>query len=172
MSALVDRASERRRAVQLARHYRQQEDLPIAEIARRLGRSPATIKAYLYDPSGEKAKALKASYRGVCHGCGRPTAARGGKNDPYQYCHTCRPGAAKQHWTRERVINAMLAWQQQYGRLPSSYDWSTTHATRRGGLALERLQTGEWPAAATVSELFGTWHAATSSSGRTSRTGG
>ena len=48
-----DRGSERRRAVQLARHYRDQENLTIAEIARRLGRAEATVKAYLYDPSDD-----------------------------------------------------------------------------------------------------------------------
>ena len=46
-----DRVSERRRAAALARHYREQESLTIAEIARRLGRAEATVKAYLYDPS-------------------------------------------------------------------------------------------------------------------------
>jgi predicted transcriptional regulator len=46
-----DRVEERRRAAALARHYRDQEGLPIAEVARRLGRAEATIKAYLYDPS-------------------------------------------------------------------------------------------------------------------------
>jgi DNA-binding CsgD family transcriptional regulator len=46
-----DRISERRRATQLARHYRDHENLTIAEIARRLGRAEATVKAYLYDPS-------------------------------------------------------------------------------------------------------------------------
>jgi len=46
-----DRVSERRRAAALARHYRDQEGLTIAEIARRLGRAEATVKAYLYDPS-------------------------------------------------------------------------------------------------------------------------
>jgi transcriptional regulator with XRE-family HTH domain len=46
-----DRVSERRRAAALARHYREQENLTIAEIARRLGRAEATVKAYLYDPS-------------------------------------------------------------------------------------------------------------------------
>ena len=48
---MTDRVSERRRAAQLARHYRDQEGLMIAEIARRLGRAEATVKAYLYDPS-------------------------------------------------------------------------------------------------------------------------
>ena len=48
---MTDRVSERRRAVALARHYRDQEGLAIAEIARRLGRAEGTVKAYLYDPS-------------------------------------------------------------------------------------------------------------------------
>jgi len=44
------RVVERRRAAALARHYRDKEGLAIAEIARRLGRAPATVKAYLYEP--------------------------------------------------------------------------------------------------------------------------
>ena len=79
---MLDRVTERRRAAQLARHYRDQEGLSIAEIARRLGRAEATIKAYLYDPTGDKARAVKARYRGVCRGCGAPTAPRNGKGAP------------------------------------------------------------------------------------------
>jgi len=48
---MSDRVNERQRAAQLARHYRDQENRTTAEIARRLGRGEATIKAYLYDPS-------------------------------------------------------------------------------------------------------------------------
>jgi transcriptional regulator with XRE-family HTH domain len=33
-------------AVALARHFREAEGLSIAQVAERLGRSPATIKAY------------------------------------------------------------------------------------------------------------------------------
>ena len=46
-----DRVMERRRAVALARHFREAEGLSIAQIADRLGRSSATVKAYFYDPS-------------------------------------------------------------------------------------------------------------------------
>jgi predicted transcriptional regulator len=51
-----DRVEQRRRAAALARHYRDQENLPIAEIARRLGRAEATVKAYLYGPSDDNKK--------------------------------------------------------------------------------------------------------------------
>jgi predicted transcriptional regulator len=68
---ITDRVSERRRAAQLARHYRDQEGLTIAEIARRLGRAESTVKAYLYDPIGAKAREVKARYRGRLPGLRR-----------------------------------------------------------------------------------------------------
>jgi AcrR family transcriptional regulator len=154
------RVAERHRAVALARHYRQTEGLSIAQIAQRLGRSPATIKSYFYDPDGEKARAVKARYQGVCRGCGAPTQPRNGKGDAYEYCKSCRPGAIATEWTPARVLDAMRAWRARYGRLPSSYDWSRTHARRRGGQALERLDEGDWPPASVVGDVFGSWEAA------------
>ena len=47
----LDRVAERRRAVALARHCREAEGMSIAQIAERLGRAPAAIKGYFYDPS-------------------------------------------------------------------------------------------------------------------------
>jgi hypothetical protein len=105
---MTDRVTERRRAAQLARHYRDQEGLTIVEIARRLGRAEATVKAYLYDPMGVK-REVKARYRGTCRGCGAPTSARNGKGDAYPYCKRCRPGAIARQWTHERVREAMRA---------------------------------------------------------------
>jgi transcriptional regulator with XRE-family HTH domain len=151
----LDRVHERRRA--LARHYRYEEGLSIAEIARRLGRAQATIKAYLYDPTGDRAREVKARDRGVCRGCGAPTAPRNGKGDAYAYCKRCHPGAIAPEWTRERVRDAMRAWRARYGAVPSSYDWSRTHARRRGGEPLKRLRAGEWPAPSTVIDLYGSW---------------
>ena len=89
--ARIDRVLERRRAVALARHYREAEGLSIAQIAGRLGRSPATVKAYFYDPTGEKARAVKARYVGVCRGCGAYTQPRNGKGDAYAYCKALPP---------------------------------------------------------------------------------
>jgi hypothetical protein len=159
-TAFADRVLERHRAVALARHCRESEGLSIREIADRLGRSPATIKAYFYDPSGEKAKAVKARYVGVCRGCGAYTQPRNGKGDAYPYCKRCHPGAIERRWTGELVISAMLEWRERYGRLPSSYDWSRTHARRRGEQALRRLAAGRWPAASVVTAVFKSWAAA------------
>jgi AcrR family transcriptional regulator len=160
VGANYDRVFERRRAVALARHFREVEAFSIAQIADRLGRSPATIKAYFYDPTGEKARAVKARYRGVCRGCGAYTQPRNGKGDAYAYCKACHPGASGRRWTRERVLSAMREWRAHYGWLPSSYDWSRTHARRRGGEALERLREGDWPSPSVVTDVYGSWTAA------------
>ena len=79
----------------------------------RLGRSPATVKAYFYDPTGEKARAVKARYVGVCRGCGAYTQPRNGKGDAYPYCKACHPGTVEGRWTRERVVEAMLDWRRR-----------------------------------------------------------
>jgi hypothetical protein len=58
------------------------------------------------------------------------------------------------------VREALRRWAELYGAPPSSYDWSRTHARRRGRQALGRLERDDWPAAATVSTLYGTWASA------------
>ena len=122
-----------------------------------------------WDPTGEKARAVKARYRGVCRGCGAPTSARNGKGDAYAYCKACHPGSIGRRWTREPVVEAMLDWRRRYGRLPSSYDSSRTHARRRGGEVLQRLAEGDWPAASVVSRVFGAWAVASAAAGGNDR---
>ena len=123
-------------------------------------RSSTTIKAYFYDPTGEKARAVKARYVGVCRGCGAYTQPRNGKGDAYTYCNQCHPGAIEPMWTRGLVIDAMRQWRERYERLPSSYDWSRSQANRRGGIALRRLNERAWPPASIVGKLFGSWREA------------
>lgn len=158
--SIADRVNERRRAVALARHYRDQEGLSVAEIAARLGRAPATIRGYFYDPTAEKNREWKAAARGRCESCGAPTTLRGGRDAPYEHCNGCHPGARVAQWSRARVREAMRDWNTRYGTIPSSYDWSRTHATRRGGDAIARLTSGKWPTPNTVTRLYGTWSSA------------
>jgi hypothetical protein len=153
--APYDRLLEPRRAVALTRHFREVEGLSIAQIAALLGGSPATVKAYLYDPTGEKARAVKARYVGLCRGCGAYTQPRNGKGDAYAYCKVRPPGAIQRRPTRERVLAAMGEWRDRHGQLPSSYDWSRTHSPAWGE-AQERLANGKWPSASVVTDLFGT----------------
>jgi hypothetical protein len=70
---------ERRRAVAVARHLREFEELSIARIVERPGRSPDTMKACFYDPKREEARAVKARHPGVCRSRGayaQPSTAR------------------------------------------------------------------------------------------------
>ena len=81
---MLDRVTERRRAAQLARHYRDQEGLSIAEIARRLGRAEATIKAIsTIQPAIRHARSRRATGECVAaagrpprHGTARATPTR------------------------------------------------------------------------------------------------
>lgn len=102
----------------------------------------------------------------MCRGCGAYTQPRNGKGDAYAYCKACHPGAIKPKWTQDLVIPAMREWRDRYGRLPWSYDWSWTHARRRGEEAVERLARRDWPAASVVPCLFGAWAVASAEARR------
>ncbi len=152
--------------MRLARHYREQERLSIAQIARRLGRSPATVRAYLYDPDGSKARSVKESYRGQCSGCGAPTSGSG-PGRARTVCARCN-GRASAKWDRPRIEAALRAWYELYGRGASSTDlslgYARVRAPRDGGVRLRRLTQGwaggRWPAASVVQYHYGSVRAA------------
>ena len=120
----------------------------------------------LLRPDRREGAGGQGRYVGVCRGCGAYTQPRSGKGDAYAYCKACHPGAIERRWTRDRVLDAMRTWRARYGQLPSSYDWSATHARRRGGETLKRLAEGQWPSAAVVTDVFGDWPAARAAASR------
>jgi hypothetical protein len=92
-----------------------------------------------WDPTVEKARAVKARYVGVCRGCGAYTQPRNGNGAACGYYKRCHPGAIAPRWTRDRVLAARRDWRGCNGRLLTSYGWSSSHARRRGGEALAHL---------------------------------
>jgi hypothetical protein len=72
-TAAYDFVIQRRRAVALAHHFLEAEGLSIKQIGDRLGRSAATVKAYFYGPTGDKARSVKARFTSVCAGVVAPT---------------------------------------------------------------------------------------------------
>jgi hypothetical protein len=65
------------------------------------------VKAYFYDPTGEKAWAVKARCQGVCRSCGAYTQPRNGKGRCVRVLLGLRPGAIELRRTRESVLDAM-----------------------------------------------------------------
>ena len=114
-----------------------------------------------WDPTGEKARAVKARYVGVCRGCGAYTQPRNGKGDAYAYCKRCHPGAIERRWTQRAGArrDARVALLATAGcRRPT-----TGRARTRAGVGERRSNdwpADEWPAASVVGNLFGTWAAA------------
>jgi hypothetical protein len=148
------RALARRRNVLLAQHHLQQ-GWSVAQIAHLLDRAPATVRGYLHDPTGEKAKRRKASYAGRCERCGMPTSGADGKDRASRHCQRCKP-QSRPRWTRELVRGAHRFWRERFGFIASSVDWSGSHARRRGGQALERYRSARWPSQTVIRRLYGT----------------
>jgi hypothetical protein len=116
---------------------------------------------------------------GLCRGCGAGTQPRNGKGDAYAYSKSCHPGAIERRWTTGRVLDAMREWREFCDGLPSSYDWSRTHARtharRSGGEPLERLTERKWLPASVVTRPVrdvGRCAGALIRAGRTGSTGG
>jgi hypothetical protein len=145
---------DRQRNVLLAQHHRDQ-GWSTAQIAHLLNRAPATIRGYLYDPAGEKAKRRKAGYAGTCARCGTATSGADGKGHASQHCQRCKP-QSRPRWSRTTVRAAHRFWHERFGFIATSVDWSGTHARRRGGQALARYRSAHWPSQSVIRRLYGT----------------
>jgi hypothetical protein len=127
-----------------------------SEIAQRLGVSSSTVRNYLRDPEGLRARARAATRAGsTCRFCNRATGAPRGSRT-FDLCPRCA-ASTRTSWTRARVLGAFWRWYSMFGKPPSSTDWNHTHAKRRGGAALERFRSDRWPTSTVVVRLFGTW---------------
>ena len=114
-----------------------------------------------WDPTGEKARAVKARYQGVCRGCGAPTAAAGRQGRRVRVLQACHPGAIAATWTRERVRDAMRTWQARYGSPPSSTTGLAPRATA-GREASKRWRDRRMARAVDGHRLYASWAAARS----------
>lgn len=70
------------------------------EIAAELGVSRSYAGGLRSDPTGEKDRARKASYRGVCVECGGPTDGGNGPAHQSLRCHYCAQGKPRPVATR------------------------------------------------------------------------
>ncbi|WP_404827737.1 helix-turn-helix domain-containing protein [Conexibacter stalactiti] len=123
------------------------------EIGERLGVAPSTVRGWLTDPAGSRARRRRAGYGSHCECCGtrtsgnRPRAAR-------RHCRRCAGGRSRK-WDRQLIVERMLEWRRRYGRWPNSSDWHATRARERSGTAWARWSGDRWPPASTVTRTFG-----------------
>jgi AcrR family transcriptional regulator len=142
----------RAQRVALARQLR--SGMTTSEVARRLGVTASTVRDYLSDPDGIKSQGRRRR-TGRCASCGAQTGRPRGER-VFSLCARCAP-RRRTRWTRDSVISAYITWHNRFGTDPVSTDWNRTHATRRGGLALERYRSGRWPTSTVIVRLFRDW---------------
>jgi hypothetical protein len=72
------------------------------------------------------------------------------------------------YWNKERILDALRAWQREYGSPPHATDWNIA-ALRSGGQKEreERFLSGLWPHLTTVQSKFGNWNKAVAAAGLT-----
>ena len=146
-TVLADRLTERRRSVALARHYREYEGLSIREIADRLDRSPPTIKAYFYDPTGRRHGRSRPVTKACAVVAARTRSRATARATPTR---TARPAIP----ARSSAAGPASGWSRRWPsgdrvtagcRRPTTGRGRTRAARGRGAAALERelLAVGE-----------------------------
>jgi hypothetical protein len=153
------------------------EGLTYRQVAEAVGTSKTTVVRWLNPDKAEadrvSARARKESYRGECATCGAPTNGSG----PGSASDTClRCFGQRLHdrriWTPETIIEAIRAWEAEYGFVPVAADWSVGMARERqdAEVRLRRYYEGRVVVPATTAvlrEFGGSWNAAIEAAGFT-----
>lgn len=145
------------------------QGVPLDEIAATLGISPSTAARYQSDPDGSKQRRwAETRPRGTCEVCGAETSAV-----KFRRCPACaqrNQSGPRETWTRERIVEALKAWNLTYGEPPGTNDWSSTTAYPERAARYRRLrQAGLVPSFATAAAKFGSWNAALAVAGLPTR---
>jgi AraC-like DNA-binding protein len=125
------------------RRLREDDGLKWREIAQRLGLALTTVHAYYNDPTGEIARARKASYGGTCAMCGGRTNGNSGRGQAPSRCGRCI------RWTPDAILDAIRDWADDHGGVPPREE-----DTAPGGAGYARL-----PGSKAVAKRFGSWNA-------------
>lgn len=141
-------------------------------IASQLGISRSYASELDVDPDGSRARARKDSYQGVCIDCGGPTTGGEGVSQQPRRCDACQRAyqrsdegrAAVTYWTRDRIVEAIRWWVNEYGEPPAIPDWSPSRASALFDLARTRraerlIAEKRVPWSTTVICHFGSWNA-------------
>lgn len=95
------------------------------EVAMILGISRSYASQLATDADGEKTRARKDSYRGICEVCGGPTDGSNGTRNAPSLCWECSHArrSAERKWPRETVIDAIQRFAAINGRPPKADEW-------------------------------------------------
>jgi len=97
MATVSDRVEERRRAVQLARHYREAEGLSIAQIAQRLGRSPARSRRTSTTPPARRPRRSRPATRASAAAAAPPPSPATAKATPTPTASAATPAPPRRN---------------------------------------------------------------------------
>jgi hypothetical protein len=116
------------------------------------------VRDVLDDPDGNKARARKAGYRGVCVDCGRPTNGSSGRARAPERCVRCSNRKIRLYWTHERIIEAIERWVTIHGEPPTTSEWGRSHHGAPEWRKKRMAETpGRWPELRVVQGMFGSW---------------
>ena len=143
-------------AAALARHFREAEDFD-CEIAsastarRRRSRQTSTIR-----PARSPGRSKPATWG--CAGAAAPTPSRAtARGTPTGTASAAIPGCDRTEVDAAAGARLDARLAEPVRQPPVLLALVRTHANRRGGAALKRLNEGDWPPASVVGQRFGSW---------------